>query len=140
MSAQEVTRQLISKIDATDYQLIVLNFANSDMVGHTGDLKAAIKAIEVLDQCLGKIYEASQTHGYDILLTADHGNSECMVDPLSGNPHTAHTTNPVPVLWCPAQPTTKKITGGILADIAPTILEIYGWPKPADMTGKSLIK
>ncbi|MCC6276940.1 MAG: 2,3-bisphosphoglycerate-independent phosphoglycerate mutase [Oligoflexia bacterium] len=139
MSAVKVTDELLKKLQTVNYKLVVLNFANSDMVGHTGDLNAAIKAVETIDQCLGRIFDFASRHEYDLFITADHGNSECMVDPLTKNPHTAHTTNPVPVIWCPAHKSSKKLKDGILADVAPTILEIFGWDQPKEMTGQSLL-
>lgn len=139
MSAEKVTSELIAKAKTNDYKLIVLNFANSDMVGHTGIMSAAIKAVETLDRCLGEIKKVFLDLGYDILITADHGNSECMVDPDTRAPHTAHTTNPVPLIWVSKNSKGKKLKDGKLADIAPTILEIFGWKQPADMTGHSLI-
>ncbi len=139
MSAEKLTDELFKKVDEKNYKLIVLNFANSDMVGHTGIESAAIKAIETLDHCVGRIKEKFLNLGYDILITADHGNSECMVDPTTHNPHTAHTTNPVPLMWIGANAKGKKLQDGILADIAPTILDIFGWAQPPEMTGHSLI-
>jgi 2,3-bisphosphoglycerate-independent phosphoglycerate mutase len=144
MSAHKLTDELLEKMQSDKYKLIVLNFANSDMLGHTGVEPAAIKAIEVLDECIGRIIEVCKKQNYDLLITADHGNSECMVDPVTGAPHTSHTTNPVPLIWMNsdtslAQKTHKNLANGILADIAPTILELFGWPKPSDMTGKSLL-
>jgi 2,3-bisphosphoglycerate-independent phosphoglycerate mutase len=140
MSAAPLTDELIKKMESGDYRLIVLNYANSDMVGHTGIEPAAIKAVEVLDQCIGRVCAEAKKKGYDVLITADHGNSECMVDPITKAPHTAHTTNPVPFIWVQAQPQPKKLENGVLADIAPTILEILNWSKPSEMTGHSLIK
>ena len=143
MSARTVTHELLKKMDETSYRLIVLNFANSDMVGHTGVEPAAIKAIEVLDQCIGDIVKKATAMNYNVLITADHGNSEQMVDPKTGAPHTAHTTNPVPFIWIkPGDDSIsnkQKLKDGKLADIAPTILDIFKWPKPSDMTGSSLI-
>ncbi|MDZ4677208.1 MAG: 2,3-bisphosphoglycerate-independent phosphoglycerate mutase [Oligoflexia bacterium] len=139
MSARKLTDELIKKMDSTNYKLIVLNFANSDMVGHSGIIPAAVKAIEVIDECVGRVCEAALKNGYDVLITADHGNSEMMVDPKTGEPHTAHTTNPVPLVWVSKTPTKQTLKNGILADIAPTILKIYGWEQPKEMTGHSLI-
>lgn len=139
MSAREITQALLKRLEQTEYKLVVLNFANSDMVGHTGNEPAAIKAVEVLDQCLGEIFTVAKKKGYEVLVTADHGNSECMVDPVTKAPHTAHTTNPVPLIWISPHPSGKKLADGKLADIAPTILDLYGWPKPAEMTGVPLI-
>ena len=121
MSARKLTEELLKKMKETPFRLIVLNYANSDMVGHTGNEKAAIEAVEVLDECVGRVCEEARRQGYDVLITADHGNSECMQDPITHAPHTAHTTNPVVFLWIPPTPTTKKLHNGVLADIAPTI-------------------
>jgi 2,3-bisphosphoglycerate-independent phosphoglycerate mutase len=145
MSARSLTDQLLQKMNQENFRLIVLNFANSDMVGHTGVEAAAIKAIEILDECIGRIVAECKKLKYDLLITADHGNSECMVDPKSHSPHTAHTTNPVPLIWMPAESVqlgkTKKLTlkDGILADIAPSVLKILGWKQPSDMTGHPLM-
>src|SRR5262249_29098470 len=116
-----------------------LNFANSDMVGHTGVERAAIEAVQVVDECLGKICAEAKTMGYDVIITADHGNSECMVDPITHAPHTAHTTNPVPLIWVPVERTSRTVKNGVLADIAPTILDLLGWKKPDEMTGHTLL-
>ncbi len=119
------------------YDLIILNYANPDMVGHTGSLAAAIKAVETVDSGLGRIAQAIEAQGGALLITADHGNCELMRDPETGGPHTAHTTNVVPVLLeCPG---VRSLHDGRLADIAPTLLAMMGLPKPADMTGGSLI-
>jgi 2,3-bisphosphoglycerate-independent phosphoglycerate mutase len=140
MSARPLTAELVKKLESTDYKLVVLNYANSDMVGHTGVEPAAIKAVEVLDECIGHVCDEAKKKGYDVLITADHGNSECMVDPITKAPHTAHTTNPVPLIWVSASGVKARLDNGKLADIAPTILELFGWPKPAEMTGHSLLK
>jgi 2,3-bisphosphoglycerate-independent phosphoglycerate mutase len=139
MSARALTTELIKKLETVDYKLIVLNYANSDMVGHTGVEPAAIKAIEVLDECIGRVCDEAKKKGYDVLITADHGNSECMVDPITKAPHTAHTTNPVPLIWVSPTGKSGKLDDGKLADIAPTILYLFGWPKPSEMTGHSLL-
>ncbi len=136
MSAPELADKVVAAIDSAKYDLIVLNFANPDMVGHTGSLPAAIKAVETVDTCLGRIVEAiGRQHGA-LLVTADHGNCELMRDPVTGGPHTAHTTNPVPVLLVGTE--TKRLHDGRLADIAPTLLHLLGLPQPAEMTGHSL--
>jgi len=137
MSAPEVTAQAVAAIQSGKYDLIVLNFANPDMVGHTGILSAAIKAVEAVDAGLGAIWSALHEAGGTLLVTADHGNCEQMRDPDTAEPHTAHTTGPVPVLIAGA---AKGITlhNGILADVAPTILKLMGVPKPAAMTGEPL--
>ncbi len=137
MSAPELTDKAVAAINSGKYDMIILNFANPDMVGHTGSLKAAIKAVETVDTGLGKIAAAVTRAGGALLFTADHGNCEMMRDPVTGGPHTAHTTNPVPVVVVGA----GKITlhDGRLADIAPTLLQLMGLPQPKEMTGKSLI-
>lgn len=137
MSAIEVKNEAVNRINSEDYQLIILNFANSDMVGHTGIIPAAIKAVETVDTCLGELIEATQKHGYTVLVTADHGNSEQMIDEETGGPFTAHTTNPVPFIVIGEG--DIKLEEGILADIAPTILDVMGLEQPAEMTGRSLI-
>jgi 2,3-bisphosphoglycerate-independent phosphoglycerate mutase len=139
MSAPELTDKAVEAINSGKYDLIVLNYANPDMVGHTGNLSAAIKAVETVDDCLGRIAEAIQTAGGALLVTADHGNCEMMRDPETGGPHTAHTTNPVPVVLLGAR-NRALMAGGRLADIAPTLLELMGLPKPQEMAGVSLLE
>jgi len=136
MSAPELADKAVAAIDSAKYDLIVLNFANPDMVGHTGSLPAAIKAVETVDAGLGRIVEAVARQGGALLVTADHGNCELMRDPVTGGPHTAHTTNPVPVLLIGAG--AKRLHDGRLADVAPTLLHLLGLPQPAEMTGKTL--
>jgi len=138
MSAPELTRRAVEAIRSGAYDLLVLNFANPDMVGHTGVLAAAIKAVETVDAGLGAIAAAIQEAGGSLLVTADHGNCELMRDPETGGPHTAHTTNPVPVFLV----SDRKVTlaDGRLADVAPTLLELMGLQQPAEMTGKSLLR
>ena len=137
MSAHEVTERAVAAIESGTYDLIVLNFANPDMVGHTGSLPAAIRAVETVDAGLGRIVEAIARAGGALLVTADHGNCELMRDPETGGPHTAHTTNPVPVLL--AGVPGARLHDGRLADVAPTLLGLMGLPVPAAMTGRSLI-
>jgi len=139
MSAVEVTDRVIAEIQSGKYDLIVLNYANCDMVGHTGLLDAAIKAVEAVDACVGRLVEAMRDRGGITCLTADHGNAEMMLDMSSGNPFTAHTTNPVPFLLVSEKYRGVRLRQGTLADIAPTILELAGLKQPAEMTGKSLI-
>ena len=139
MSAPELTDKAVEAIKSGKYDMIVLNFANADMVGHTGSLPAAIKAVEAVDTGLGKIANAIQSMGGALLVTADHGNCEMMVDPETGGPHTSHTLNPVPVILLGAG-NRLLMAEGRLADIAPTLLELMGLPKPAEMTGQSLLK
>jgi 2,3-bisphosphoglycerate-independent phosphoglycerate mutase len=138
MSAPELTEKTVEAIDAGRYDLIVLNYANPDMVGHTGDLAAAIKAVETVDAGLGRLVEAVQRMGGAMLVTADHGNCELMRDPETGGPHTAHTTNPVPVLLVVGGRT--GLADGRLSDIAPTLIQLMGLTKPAEMTGISLMR
>jgi 2,3-bisphosphoglycerate-independent phosphoglycerate mutase len=137
MSAPELTDKVVAAIDSNKYDLIVLNFANPDMVGHTGSLPAAIKAVETVDAGLGRIAAAVEKQGGALLVTADHGNCELMRDPATGGPHTAHTTNPVPVLLMGGD--VKALQDGILADVAPTLLALMDLKQPREMTGTSLI-
>jgi 2,3-bisphosphoglycerate-independent phosphoglycerate mutase len=139
MSAPELTDKAVAAIASNKYDLIVLNFANPDMVGHTGSLPAAIKAVETVDAGLGRIAEAVQKAGGVLLVTADHGNCEMMRDPQTGGPHTTHTTNLVPVLLAGAR-NRALIAEGRLADIAPTLLELMDLPKPKEMIGRSLLR
>ncbi|MGX9964630.1 2,3-bisphosphoglycerate-independent phosphoglycerate mutase [Roseomonas sp. F4] len=139
MSAPELTDKCVAAINSKKYDLIVLNFANADMVGHTGSLAAAIRACEAVDAGLGRIAAAIRAAGGQLLVTADHGNAELMRDPVTGGPHTAHTTNPVPVLLMGA-PAGATLAEGRLADLAPTLLALLGLPQPAEMTGVSLLR
>ncbi len=139
MSAFEVTEVMVDAIDKQKFDVIICNYANGDMVGHTGNEAAAIKAIEALDQCLGKITTALDHSGGEMLVTADHGNAEQMVDPETGQPHTAHTLNPVPLVYYRGKSGALDPEGGTLADIAPTMLDILGLEKPKEMTGHSLL-
>jgi 2,3-bisphosphoglycerate-independent phosphoglycerate mutase len=136
MSAPELTAKAVEAINSGKYDLIVLNYANPDMVGHTGSLPAAIKAVETVDNGLGQIAAAIEKAGGALLVTADHGNSEMMRDPKTGGPYTAHTTNPVPVVVMGGS--DAALRDGRLADIAPTLLALMDLPQPAEMTGKSL--
>ena len=137
MSAPELTGKAVAAINSGVYDMIVLNFANPDMVGHTGVLEAAIKAVETVDAGLGKIWEAVHAQGGAILVTADHGNCELMKNPETGGPHTAHTTNKVPV-FIAGGPEGIELHDGVLADLAPTILKLMNLAQPAAMTGKPL--
>ncbi len=139
MSAYEVTDKLVQAIDAGRFDVIVVNYANTDMVGHTGDLSAAIKAVEAVDHCLDRLANAVTHAGGTLLITADHGNAEMMRDPKTGEPHTAHTLNPVPVLLVNPPAGIAGLDNGRLADIAPTLLALLGLPQPAAMTGHSLV-
>jgi 2,3-bisphosphoglycerate-independent phosphoglycerate mutase len=136
MSAREITDKLVEHIASRQYGFILVNYANPDMVGHTGIVEAAQKAIEVLDECLGRVIQAASEEGMVVLITSDHGNVEMMFDPSTGQPHTAHTTDPVPFIA--ARKELKLRNGGILADVAPTVLDLMGIPIPAEMTGSSL--
>ncbi len=139
MSAPELTDKAVAAIASGKYDLIVLNYANPDMVGHNGSLTAAIKAVETVDASLGRIAQAIEKSGGALLVTADHGNCEMMRDPQTGGPHTAHTTNPVPLLLVGARNRALNAEGR-LADIAPTLLELMELPKPKEMTGTSLLR
>ncbi len=137
MSAREITEKLVERILSRQYGFILVNYANPDMVGHTGILDAAIKAVEVLDECLGKVLRAAQETDARVLITADHGNLEIMKDPTTGQAHTAHTINPVPFIVAGEKVGLRE--RGLLADVAPTVLDLLNIVKPAEMTGKSLI-
>jgi 2,3-bisphosphoglycerate-independent phosphoglycerate mutase len=138
MSAGEVTEKFVEAI-GRGYDLIVTNYANPDMVGHTGDLQAAIKAVETVDAGLGEVLAALEAAGGAMIVTADHGKCETMVDPETGGPHTAHTTNPVPVVLVGGPEDISLREGGKLSDLAPTLLELMGLEQPVEMTGRSLI-
>ena len=138
MSAPELTDKAVAAIDSGKYDLIVLNFANPDMVGHTGVLAAAVTAVETVDAGLGRVVAAIRRQGGAVLATADHGNCEMMRDPVTGGPHTSHTTNPVPVMLV-GGPEGCTLHDGRLADVAPTLLHLMGLPQPAAMTGRSLV-
>jgi 2,3-bisphosphoglycerate-independent phosphoglycerate mutase len=138
MSAPELAGKAVTAIDSAKYDFIVLNFANPDMVGHTGSLQAAIRAVQTVDGCLGRIADAVGRQGGALLVTADHGNCELMKDPETGGPHTAHTTNPVPVLLLGSR--APSLNDGRLADIAPTLLALMGLPQPTEMTGHNLME
>ena len=140
MSAVEVTDRLVAEIKAAKFDLIILNYANGDMVGHTGKLDAAIKAVETVDACLGRITAAMRERGGVTLVTADHGNAEQMVDPQTGGAYTAHTTNEVPLILVSEAHKGQSLQAGSLCDLAPTILALAGLPQPEEMTGKSLLK
>jgi 2,3-bisphosphoglycerate-independent phosphoglycerate mutase len=140
MSAFEVTDRLVEAIEAGRFDVVVLNYANADMVGHSGDLGAAIKAVEAIDACLGRLAAATENAGGCILVTADHGNVEMMRDPQTGQPHTAHTTNPVPLVLVNPPQDVFALEDGRLADIAPTLLAILGLKQPAAMTGRCLLR
>jgi 2,3-bisphosphoglycerate-independent phosphoglycerate mutase len=139
MSAYAVTDELLNRLDEDRYDVVVLNFANADMVGHTGVLSAAIRAVEAVDSCVGRLVDKVRAQGGQVIITADHGNAETMVDE-NGGPHTAHTTDRVPLILVDDSRKEARLRPGILADVAPTMLEILGLPQPTEMTGKSLIE
>ena len=139
MSAYEVTDKVLEAIKSDKYDAIILNYANTDMVGHTGSLAAAIKAVEAVDECVGKVVKLVEEKDGNMLITADHGNAEQMVDYKTGEPHTAHTTNPVPLILVTSNKNLKLKSGGKLADLAPTMLDLMNLEKPEEMTGISLL-
>jgi len=138
MSAREVTEALVARLANGIDGFFVLNFANVDMVGHTGVIQAAVAAVETVDGCLGRVLEAVSKRGGVALVTADHGNAEQMIDEATGGPHTAHTLNPVPLLVAGGEP--HPIDDGILADVAPTLLALMGLRPSPEMTGRSLLR
>jgi 2,3-bisphosphoglycerate-independent phosphoglycerate mutase len=131
----------VKAVEDGTFDVVIVNFANADMVGHSGKIEPTIKAVETVDACLGRIETAVRSKGGAMLITADHGNAEMMIDPVTGGPHTAHTTNPVPfiVVADNSQKLTLK-SGGSLRDISPTILGMLGIPEPKEMTGSDLRK
>jgi 2,3-bisphosphoglycerate-independent phosphoglycerate mutase len=140
MSAVKVTDMILSRVAAGCDDFIVVNYANGDMVGHTGNLPAAIVAVETVDQCVGRVVEAVQARGGGLVVTADHGNCEQMIDPLSGEPHTAHTIFDVECIVVDERYRKRQLrAGGRLADLGPTVLEMLNLPKPKAMSGESLI-
>ncbi|MBI3574163.1 MAG: 2,3-bisphosphoglycerate-independent phosphoglycerate mutase [Gammaproteobacteria bacterium] len=138
MSAPQMTDEVVKAVRNNRYDVIICNYANPDMVGHSGDFNATVKAIEAVDRCLGRVLEAVQAVGGELLITADHGNAEQMFDDKTGQPHTAHTTNPVPFVYI-GRPATLAATGA-LEDIAPTMLSLLGLPVPPEMSGKPLVE
>ncbi len=140
MSAIPLTDKLVEAIESGGYDFILINYANPDMVGHSGILDAAIKACETVDQCLGRVMEAIEKMGGAMLVTADHGNAEMMRDPVTGEPHTAHTLNPVKLALWGDKTGIKTLENGRLADVAPSILQLLNLPQPESMTGKSLLQ
>jgi len=139
MSAPEVTDKLVAAINGGTFDFILVNYANGDMVGHTGNFDAAVKAVETVDQCLGRLAEAVTAAGGTLLITADHGNAEQMHNPEENQPHTAHTTNPVPLILINPPQGVSGVGNGKLADLAPTVLALMGIDQPKDMTGRSLL-
>lgn len=140
MSAPEVTSEVIELIRSEVYDVVILNYANPDMVGHTGVYEAAVKAVEAVDRGVGMVADEVLSRGGVVLITSDHGNAEKMVDPITGEPHTAHTTNRVPFILVSKDGKQELRDDGILADVAPTILDLLNIEKPAAMSGRSLIK
>lgn len=141
MSAPEVTDKLVDAVDGGSYDLIVVNFANTDMVGHSGVFDAAVEAVEAVDACLGRLVEAVEKAGGRMLITADHGNADMMIDPATGGPHTAHTLSRVPLLLVGADAgEIDTLESGRLADVAPTLLDLMGLEQPKAMTGRSLLR
>jgi 2,3-bisphosphoglycerate-independent phosphoglycerate mutase len=138
MSAAGIADAVIHAIEKGDFDAIIMNFANADMVGHSGKLEAAIKAVETVDECLGRIYQSLRPRGGAWIITADHGNAETMIDPITGGPHTYHTTNPVPFILVTSDGNVQLQAGGSLRDIAPTLLGVLGVAEPRGMTGHDL--
>jgi 2,3-bisphosphoglycerate-independent phosphoglycerate mutase len=138
MSAAGITETVVNAIEKGEFDAIIMNYANADMVGHSGNLEAAIKAVEAVDAGLGRIYQTLKPGGGAWIITADHGNAETMIDPGNGGPHTYHTTNPVPFICVTENDALKLVPGGALRDIAPTLLGILGESAPKDMTGRDL--
>ncbi|MEE8083998.1 MAG: 2,3-bisphosphoglycerate-independent phosphoglycerate mutase, partial [Alphaproteobacteria bacterium] len=139
MSATEVTDKLVSAIEGGTFDFILVNYANGDMVGHTGNFDATVKAVETVDRCLGRLADAVTAAGGTLLITADHGNAEEMHDPEENQPHTAHTTNPVPLILINPPRWVANVGDGKLSDLAPTVLALLGIDQPQDMTGRSLL-
>ncbi|MGH8631747.1 MAG: 2,3-bisphosphoglycerate-independent phosphoglycerate mutase, partial [Burkholderiales bacterium] len=138
MSAAGIADAVAKAVERGEFDAIIMNFANADMVGHSGKLEAAIKAVEAVDACLGRIYQALKPRGGAWVITADHGNAETMIDPTTGGPHTYHTTNPVPFVYVSEGRNVQLRNDGSLRDIAPTLLAILGYPQPKEMTGHDL--
>jgi 2,3-bisphosphoglycerate-independent phosphoglycerate mutase len=137
MSANELTDEAVRRLSDDTYGFFVLNYANADMVGHTGVLSAAVRAVETVDQCLGRLIEVVRQRSGTVIVTADHGNADQMIDYETGGPHTAHTLHPVPILVL--GPSRYEIRNGVLGDVAPTLLQIMGLPAPKEMDGTSLL-
>ena len=136
MSAYDIRDAIVPELEKEKADFICLNFANPDMVGHTGDMNAAIKACEVVDECVESVVETAKKHNYSVIVIADHGNCDTMINP-DGSPNTAHTTNPVPLILIDSE--IDHIKDGVLGDIAPTILDLLGIKKPEEMTCNSLV-
>jgi len=138
MSAAGITDTVVKAIEGNSFDAIIMNYANADMVGHSGKLEAAVKAVEAVDAGLGRIYQTLKARGGVWIITADHGNAETMIDPTTGGAHTYHTTNPVPFILVSDEKDVRLKTSGSLRDIAPTMLSALGQKWPADMTGMDL--
>jgi len=139
MSAAGIADAVVKAVEDTAFDLVVVNFANADMVGHSGKLEPTIKGVETVDTCLGRIYQAIRQRGGSLLITADHGNAEMMVDPVNGGPHTAHTTNPVPFILVSEDAKNYSLRpSGSLRDISPTVLGMLGIEQPEQITGDDL--
>jgi 2,3-bisphosphoglycerate-independent phosphoglycerate mutase len=138
MSAAGVADTVIHAIEKGNFDAIIMNFANADMVGHSGKLEATIKAVETVDECLGRIFQSLKPRGGAWIITADHGNAETMIDPVTGGAHTYHTTNPVPFILLTEDGRTQLTPGGSLRDIAPTLLGVLKVPEPPEMSGRDL--
>src|SRR5438067_100730 len=138
LSIAFTTETVVKAIDKSEFDAIIMNYANADMVGHSGKLEAAIKAVEAVDAGLARIYQTMKPRGGAWIITADHGNAETMIDPATGGPHTYHTTNPVPFILVSDDDRVRLKPGGSLRDIAPTMLGVLEQPRPADMTGTNL--
>jgi len=140
MSAYEITESLLKELSGDSYGLVILNYANSDMVGHSGDFKATLRACEVADECVGKVVRAVLQKKGRVIITSDHGNAEQMIDYETGSVHTAHTTNPVPLILVDDQLKINGLRSGTAIDVAPTVLKLFGIPQPPEMSGHSLIE
>jgi 2,3-bisphosphoglycerate-independent phosphoglycerate mutase len=133
-----VTDVLCDAVEGREHEFILCNYANGDMVGHTGSMPATLKAVETVDECLARVMKAAEKTGARLLVTADHGNCEMMIDPETGGPHTAHTTSPVPLVIVDPAGDQPLRSGGALCDVGPTLLTFLGLEKPAEMTGTDL--
>jgi 2,3-bisphosphoglycerate-independent phosphoglycerate mutase len=139
MSAQGIAETVVRAVDEGSFPVIIVNFANADMVGHSGKIEPTVKAVETVDACLAQIESAVQRKGGAMLITADHGNAEMLIDPVTGGPHTAHTTNPVPFILVSGEGNKFGLrSDGSLRDISPTVLSMLGIPQPKEMTGHDL--
>ena len=140
MSAEGIADAVVKAVGDTAFDVVIVNFANADMVGHSGKMEATVKAVETVDTQLGRIYSAVRQRGGSLLVTADHGNAEMLIDPATGGPHTAHTTNPVPFLLVTDKGKSVGLRdGGSLRDISPTMLALLGVDRPGEMTGGDLV-